>query len=77
MAKTAGAILSKKTALLFTTLWMEEKTMKQEKENPINVVVATSGHRWDKDGERCLNCGDKDWYADKFCSMSKLKKEQK
>lgn len=50
--------------------------MKQEKEEQTNVIIARSGHRWDRDGERCLNCGDKSWYADKFCSMSKLKKEE-
>lgn len=50
--------------------------MKQENENQTNITVLRSGHRWDKDGERCLNCGDKDWCADKFCSMSKLKDKQ-
>jgi len=24
-------------------------------------------HQWDDDGERCLKCGDKDWFAAKEC----------
>jgi hypothetical protein len=24
-----------------------------------------SGHQWDRSGERCILCGDKDWAADK------------
>ncbi|MDQ7989047.1 MAG: hypothetical protein REI09_05365 [Candidatus Dactylopiibacterium sp.] len=24
-------------------------------------------HRWDKSGERCMDCGDKDWLADADC----------
>lgn len=27
-------------------------------------------HRWNDDGERCLDCGDKDWMADKYCSAA-------
>ena len=27
-------------------------------------------HRWNDDGERCLDCGDKDWMADKHCSAA-------
>jgi hypothetical protein len=27
-------------------------------------------HNWDRDGERCLDCGDKDWMADAHCSAS-------
>ena len=27
-----------------------------------------SGHIWDDSGERCELCGDKDWYADPYCS---------
>jgi len=27
-----------------------------------------AGHKWDRGGERCELCGDKDWYADRFCS---------
>ena len=27
-------------------------------------------HRWNDEGERCLKCGDKDWMADRFCSVS-------
>jgi hypothetical protein len=30
-------------------------------------------HNWDESGERCLNCGDKDWMADPSCSQNKLK----
>lgn len=29
---------------------------------------ATTGHRWNEEGERCLNCGDKDWFAGSECS---------
>jgi hypothetical protein len=25
-------------------------------------------HRWDRDGERCLDCGDKDWMDDPVCT---------
>ena len=31
-------------------------------------------HAWDDTGERCLKCGDKDWFASKKCSNSKIKK---
>ena len=24
-------------------------------------------HDWSKDGERCANCGDKDWMAGSYC----------
>jgi len=27
-------------------------------------------HKWDKYGERCLNCGDKDWFAGRTCSST-------
>lgn len=47
--------------------------MKQDVEKQTNVAVLTGGHRWDRDGERCINCGDKDWYADQFCSRRLLK----
>jgi hypothetical protein len=26
------------------------------------------GHQWDDAGERCLKCGDKDWFAGPECS---------
>ena len=25
------------------------------------------GHIWDDDGERCVRCGDKDWFAGREC----------
>lgn len=25
-------------------------------------------HIWDADGERCVRCGDKDWFAGKNCA---------
>ena len=25
------------------------------------IAAINSGHRWDKSGERCIKCGDKDW----------------
>ncbi|MDR6393479.1 hypothetical protein [Paraburkholderia phenoliruptrix] len=30
-------------------------------------------HKWDKDGERCEKCGDKDWMADTSCSERLLR----
>jgi hypothetical protein len=27
------------------------------------IMCAIHGHQWDRDGERCTVCGDKDWYA--------------
>lgn len=32
------------------------------------------GHEWDRDGERCLKCGDKDWFAGTECSADTPKK---
>lgn len=33
-----------------------------------DVAQEPRSHRWDDVGERCLNCGDKDWMADPWCS---------
>lgn len=33
-------------------------------------------HRWNDDGERCLDCGDKDWMADKYCSAAPVVQEK-
>ncbi|WP_198386206.1 hypothetical protein [Burkholderia ubonensis] len=30
-------------------------------------------HEWDATGERCVKCGDKDWFADPHCSESRIK----
>ncbi|KVU10333.1 hypothetical protein [Burkholderia ubonensis] len=30
-------------------------------------------HEWDETGERCVKCGDKDWFADPHCSESRIK----
>lgn len=30
--------------------------------------VAIRGHQWDDVGERCMACGDKDWFAGPNCS---------
>jgi len=32
------------------------------------TMLKDSGHCWDETGERCLRCGDKDWFADEMCS---------
>jgi hypothetical protein len=29
-------------------------------------------HQWDDGGERCVKCGDKDWFAGAVCDESKL-----
>lgn len=36
-------------------------------------VKAPARHEWDRDGERCVKCGEKDWMADAVCSESKLR----
>lgn len=28
-----------------------------------------SSHKWDRDGERCVKCGDKDWMQTTECSV--------
>ena len=28
-------------------------------------------HKWDEWGERCVNCGDKDWFARPQCRLTK------
>ena len=33
-------------------------------------------HRWDKDGERCKDCGDKDWTASAVCRPPKAGAER-
>jgi len=33
-----------------------------------NTTREPRSHRWDDVGERCLDCGDKDWMADPACS---------
>jgi hypothetical protein len=33
-------------------------------------------HRWDKDGERCKDCGDKDWTATAVCHPPKADAER-
>lgn len=33
-------------------------------------------HQWDGDGERCLKCGDKDWFAGPTCSGEKQQAKQ-
>ena len=30
-------------------------------------------HKWDADGERCVKCGDKDWFNNPICSTQALK----
>ncbi|WP_198386283.1 hypothetical protein [Burkholderia ubonensis] len=30
-------------------------------------------HEWDATGERCVKCGDKDWFANPHCSESRIK----
>lgn len=36
--------------------------------NELNVPAPGSDrHEWDRDGERCVKCGDKDWMADDAC----------
>lgn len=35
---------------------------------PMATEVSSTGtHKWDKDGERCVRCGDKDWMASTAC----------
>jgi hypothetical protein len=31
-------------------------------------MTTNKKHNWDKSGERCLNCGDKDWMASAECN---------
>lgn len=31
-------------------------------------------HKWDADGERCVKCGDKDWYNDPICRAAAAQK---
>lgn len=40
-------------------------------------LVIGSGHEWDRCGERCTLCGDKDWRADKFCAGNPAVAEQR
>lgn len=39
------------------------KQADQQQDNP-----DTHGHEWNAEGERCLKCGDKDWFASSTCS---------
>ncbi len=36
-----------------------------------------SGHVWDRTGERCSLCGDKDWMADRYCSGNAMVRESR
>lgn len=31
------------------------------------TVTHMPSHKWDEDGEHCINCGDSDWYAGPVC----------
>lgn len=33
-----------------------------------SVAGRNNPHKWDDDGERCLKCGDKDWFAGPACT---------
>jgi len=33
-------------------------------------------HEWDKDGERCVKCGDKDWFASPICKPKQALKRE-
>jgi hypothetical protein len=35
---------------------------------PVSGAEPPKPHRWDGPGERCLDCGDKDWMAGPYCS---------
>lgn len=37
----------------------------------VSEPVENKTHKWDRDGERCVYCGDKDWMGDPVCRGTK------
>lgn len=82
--------LAVKNALADYTLFLHEKYLMPDHSNYAYILVKdedgewleyeepeepTSNHQWDDDLERCLKCGDKDWYASPTCTPKKVEQE--
>lgn len=53
-------------------LWLANRRARVACLADLESTLAKS-HRWDADGERCLNCGDKDWFADPVCGGARMR----
>ncbi|WP_192903321.1 hypothetical protein [Burkholderia thailandensis] len=50
-------------------------TVEQHEAAPAGMRAESSSHQWDKFGERCMKCGDKDWMNTPACSGGKAQPE--
>ena len=69
--KIGGDELADKLFSLFASTPSSAVLEAQAKQEPVGKP-----HRWNDDGERCLDCGDKDWMADKYCSAAPVVQEK-
>lgn len=57
-------------------LWQAWQASRQALEIALPILEQQENrHKWDAEGERCVKCGDKDWFAGSVCE-GKLSKPQ-
>jgi hypothetical protein len=46
---------------------MSEASAWKDKWQQRTLPAVVKRHRWNEDGEKCLDCGDSDWMCDPVC----------